>query len=178
MIAHLVQTGFGSFYDGWAHVLITPEDLLIVIGLGLLAGLGGKAESRTLLLALPPAWLLGGVAGAVVAVPGGPAWPTTVSFSLVGVLVVANAKLPRGLLFALAGAAGALHGYGNGTTLSSSDGPILLFAGVVLAVFTLATLTSAFVASRRADWTRVAVRVAGSWVVAIGILMIGWTLRG
>ncbi|MEY2605702.1 MAG: hypothetical protein QOH31_3518 [Verrucomicrobiota bacterium] len=26
--AHLVQTGFGTFYDGVAHIFLTPADLL------------------------------------------------------------------------------------------------------------------------------------------------------
>ena len=50
--------------------------------------------------------------------------------------------------------------------------------GVGLSIFTLVSFTAAFVASLRADWTRIAVRVAGSWAFAIGLLMIGWTIRG
>ena len=30
----------------------------------------------------------------------------------------------------------------------------------------------------RWPWTRIAVRVVGSWIVASGLLMIGWRLRG
>jgi urease accessory protein len=33
------------------------------------------------------------------------------------------------------------------------------------------------VVSLRAAWARVAVRVAGSWIAAIGFLMLGWALR-
>jgi hypothetical protein len=29
----------------------------------------------------------------------------------------------------------------------------------------------------RATWARVVVRVAGSWIAAIGLLMLGWTVR-
>jgi urease accessory protein len=35
-----------------------------------------------------------------------------------------------------------------------------------------------FVVSLRAPWTRIAVRVAGSWVAATGLLLLGWTLSG
>jgi len=45
-------------------------------------------------------------------------------------------------------------------------------------VFVLVALASAFVVSLRAAWARMAVRVAGSWVAAIGLLMLGWSLRG
>jgi hypothetical protein len=37
---------------------------------------------------------------------------------------------------------------------------------------------SAGVVSLRAAWTRIAVRVAGSWVAAVGMLMFGWLVRG
>jgi hydrogenase/urease accessory protein HupE len=57
--AHLMNTGFGPFYDGLAHLFVTPEDLLPVIALALLAGLRGPSFGRAVLLALPVAWLVG-----------------------------------------------------------------------------------------------------------------------
>jgi hypothetical protein len=48
----------------------------------------------------------------------------------------------------------------------------------VLTVLLLALLTSAAVAPLQAFWARVAVRVAGSWVVAVGMLMLGWMFQG
>jgi hypothetical protein len=50
--------------------------------------------------------------------------------------------------------------------------------GIVLAVLCLAVLTAAAVVPLTALWARVAVRVAGSWIAAVGLLMIGWTLQG
>jgi hypothetical protein len=46
-------------------------------------------------------------------------------------------------------------------------------AGLVIAL-----LFSAAVVFPRAAWTRTAVRVAGSWVAAMGMLMFGWLVRG
>ena len=54
LFAHLMQTGFGGFYDGIAHLFITPTDLLLVVGLALLAGQQGSAGGRRLLMLLPP----------------------------------------------------------------------------------------------------------------------------
>ncbi len=53
----------------------------------------------------------------------------------------------------------------------------LFVAGVTTAVFVLVTLLGGHVVSLRAAWARVAVRVAGSWITAIGLLMLGWTAR-
>ncbi|MBW2327674.1 MAG: hypothetical protein JRF45_14630 [Deltaproteobacteria bacterium] len=49
---------------------------------------------------------------------------------------------------------------------------------VSLAVFVLVALVAALVVSLRAQWARVTVRVAGSWITAIGLLMLGRTYRG
>ena len=34
------------------------------------------------------------------------------------------------------------------------------------------------VVASRVPWGRIAVRVAGSWIAAIGLLLVGWYLRG
>src|SRR4029453_9965766 len=65
--AHLVNTGFGPFYHGVTHLFVTPEDLLPVVALALLAGLDGPRSGRTVLFALPAAWLAGSVLGFLVA---------------------------------------------------------------------------------------------------------------
>jgi hypothetical protein len=33
------------------------------------------------------------------------------------------------------------------------------------------------VVALRAPWARVAVRVVGSWIAAVGLLVLGWSLR-
>ena len=38
-------------------------------------------------------------------------------------------------------------------------------------------LAAALVVALRAPWGRIAVRVAGSWIVAIGLLLLGWSFR-
>ena len=47
-------------------------------------------------------------------------------------------------------------------------------AGVAVALFVAVSLLAGQAASVRTLWARVAVRVAGSWIVAIGLLMLGW----
>jgi hypothetical protein len=85
--AHLASTGFGSYYDGVAHLVMTPGDLLLVFGLGLLAGLGGAAAGRTVLVVLLVAWLIGGFVG--MNWPGGGELTVllVLSFGMMGALV-------------------------------------------------------------------------------------------
>ena len=175
--AHLVQTGFGSFYDGILHLALTPADLLVVLGLALLAGLQGKPTSRALLLALPAAWLAGGTAGA--SLPETGEWPRACASSaaLVGALVAWNARLPRGAVVALGCAVGGLHGWANDATLAPGGADVLGLVGAALTVFTLVALVAALVVSLRAPTARIAVRVAGSWIAAIGLLTLAWLAR-
>jgi hydrogenase/urease accessory protein HupE len=173
-----VDTGLGPYYDGISHLALTPEDLLPTLALGLLAGLRGKAFGRRLLFCLPVLWLLGGVAGLFAPIPVAAPVVTAVSFLVLGGLVAADAKLPLGLVTALAALLGLVHGGLNGAAMAEAGLGVGGLLGIATAVFVVVTLSSAFVTSLRAPWTRIAVRVAGSWIVAIGLLMIGWALRG
>jgi hypothetical protein len=91
--AHLVDTGFGAYYDGLAHVVLTPADLLVVLGLALLAGQRGAGVARTVLFILPLAWLAGGFVGTAWPSMALPAVATTLSFALAGALVALEARM-------------------------------------------------------------------------------------
>jgi hydrogenase/urease accessory protein HupE len=176
--AHLVETGFGAFYDGIAHVALTPSDLMVVVALALLAGQRGAQAARWALLALPAAWLIGGAIGT--AFPSDVTLPvlTTLSFGVAGALVALNARLPAAGVAVFAIVAGLLHGYVNGVTLMPGGASALALAGAVTATFCLFAVLAAQITTVSAAWGRVAVRVAGSWLTAAGILMLGWLARG
>ncbi|HEY6373511.1 MAG TPA: HupE/UreJ family protein [Candidatus Sulfotelmatobacter sp.] len=175
--AHLNSTGMGPVYDGLMHFLMSPEDIVPVLALALLAGLRGAAYGRRTLFMVPCAWLLGGFAGlSAVTAPLHPfisaAW-----FLLMGGLLAADAKLSLRMTTALAALLGLYHGYLNGTGLGASSGSAVVLFGLVFSVFVLVALAAAFVVRLRADWARIAVRVAGSWVAASGLLMFGWAVH-
>ena len=176
--AHLVNTGLGPFYDGVSHFGLTPEDLLPALALALLAGQRGARVGRTILFALPAAWLLGGVAGlAFPTIAEVPALPTG-AFLLLGGLVAAEAPLPLRGTVLLAVVVGLLHGYLNGAAMSEARLGALGLAGIVTTLFVVVALAAAAVVAIRVPWGRIAVRVAGSWIAAIGLLLLGWSLRG
>ena len=99
------------------------------------------------------------------------------SFLILGVLIAADLRLPANWFTVLIVLVGLIHGFFNGLALKDGPGGLGLF-GIMAALFVLVALVSAFVVSMKPPWTRIVVRVAGSWVAAIGILMIGWFLRG
>ena len=175
--AHLNSTGMGPFYDGLMHFLMSPEDIIPVLALALLAGLRGAEFGRRALLVLPSAWLLGSLFGLAAAAVKGNALVSAIWFLLLGGLLAANAKLSLRLTTALAALLGLYHGYLNGTGMGQSASAVVVLLGLVSAIFVLVALTAAFVVRLRAQWARIAVRIAGSWIAASGILMLGWAVR-
>jgi len=174
--AHLVTTGLGPVYDGIGHLVMTPEDLIPVVALALFAGMRGAAPGRRALFVLPLAWFAGGLLGVII--DGLPTLPVAaLSFFILGVLVAADLNLSQKSFTAVAVAVGFVHGALNGVALKEGAG-ILGLIGIMATLFVIVAIVSAFVVSLKLPWTRIVVRVAGSWVAAMGMLMFGWMFRG
>lgn len=171
--AHLMNTGFGPFYDGLAHLFVTPEDLLPVIALALLAGLRGPGFGRAVLWLLPLAWLVGGF------VPVPATWPVATALVTVafGGLVAADRPLPGWTVVGGAILLGLLHGSVNGTEFDRQRSGGLAIAGVAVSLFVVVSLLAGQAAAVRSAWARLVVRVAGSWIAASGLFMLGWSVR-
>lgn len=175
--AHLVTTGLGPVYDGAAHFVLSPEDLVPLVALALLAGMRGPAAARAALFAVTVCWLLGGLAGLLVAKPIGELMPAA-SLLVLGGLVAADRDLPVWVVAGLAAALGTAHGFANGSALAVGGTGLRMLFGIVPTVFVVFTLLAAVVVALRFPLARIAVRVAGSWIAAAGILLLGWSLRG
>jgi urease accessory protein len=175
--AHLVTTGLGPLYDGISHVFLSPDDLLPILAMSLLAGLNGPAAGRRTLFGLTGAWLAGGLAGFFFGRALLPGTVTCASFLVLGGLTAADRRLSPTTVLGLAVAVGLLHGWMNGTGIAEAQREVFGLAGISSVIFVLAALVSALVISLKKGWMRIAVRVAGSWVAAVGLLMLGWALR-
>jgi hydrogenase/urease accessory protein HupE len=172
-----VTTGLGPVYDGIGHLVLTPEEWVPVVALALCAGLRGAAAGRGALFLLPVAWVAGGLLGwwaqSVPAVP-----ISAVSLLIVGVLVALDVRLSPNVVAALASGLGLVQGLLHGASLSATSGGLLELVGVVVTIFVVMALVAAVVVSLKRPWTRVVVRVAGSWIAASGLFMFGWFLQG
>ena len=176
--AHLVTTGLGPVYDGITHLVVSPSDLLMVAALALLAGLGGPARGRQVLAILPLAWLAGGLLGlqgsTEIFLPAAMA----LALLLAGVLVALDLELPRVVVGLLTAILGLFWGVMNGSALAEAGAGILGLLGIVVTVMAVMTLVAGLVVGARAAWARIVFRVAGSWIAAIAILMLGWAIKG
>ena len=95
---------------------------------------------------------------------------------LLGLLVATDLRLPTSVIPALAIAVGVVHGIFNGSALKDGGG-LSGLVGIAMMIFVLSALASALVVAVEKPWTRIAVRVAGSWIFASGLLMLGWLIR-
>jgi len=177
--AHLVNSGLGPFYDGIAHVFMTPEDLLAVIATALLAGLAGRQTSRHVVFGFPAAWFIGALFGRIAPLSPGAPLLGAILLTVLGALVALGWQAKASRQFAAESllAVGLILGFFNGAVLANAKSGVLPIAGIGCAIFVVTVMVAGQVGSLEKQWARIAVRVAGSWIGAIGLLMIGWAVR-
>lgn len=176
--AHTSIQGLGDFIGGLLHPVVTPAHVLLLLGLGLLAGRVSPPPLRRPMLCFLPLSALGLAVtgfgwvkalhpavlhGAVLVVGGLLAWGRPLSTpALCG-------------LFAFAGTALGLDSAAESTApaavLKTLAGTWL---GLGVLVYDVAIYASLGAAS---SWLRQALRIAGAWLVAIALLMLAFALR-
>jgi len=177
--AHLVSTELGPFYDGAAHPLVTPEDLLLILGFAVLAAFPGVHAGRKTLMTLALCWAIGVLAGfgttrTEIVLPFAPG-ALLVLMGLAGALRLKPNPI---LLASVAGFVGFARGFINGSAAQAADGIWLSVMGIATGVFLAAALAMGLTAAlEKRGWSTV-LRVAASWIAAIGLLMLGWELQG
>jgi urease accessory protein len=173
--AHTLDNRFGDFYGGVLHPLTALEHALPILALGLLAGQQGEGAA---LLVFPLALLSGAVLAVTTPALSSTRFLNAASFVVLGLLVAAGWRLPLTLLIALGAVFGLSHGYENGRAMGPETAMHLFVPGVAVAGGLVTALVSAATIDLAArTWARVAVRVVGSWIAAIGIMTIGLALR-
>jgi urease accessory protein len=173
--AHPIK-GVGDFYSGMLHPLTALEFLLSWIALALFAGQQGRKTALLALAIFPSALVLGAVLGTVVA---SPAWLPAMNLVLIpilGLAVVLAISFPTPATVILIALVGLLHGLANGAEITAPVSPWRFIPGLAtIAVFVLA-YGIGLVRSIKKPWTRIAVRVAGSWITAAGIMVCAFKL--
>lgn len=173
LFAHSVDPRFGDFYGGVLHPITAIGHLLPMIALSLLVGQQGPRQARWILVVFPSAILV----GAVVALFGEPVagitWLNRFTLVLLGLLVAGAVRMPLPVLVVVAALFGLVHGYENTAGLSSSVSAHLFVLGVTASGFVLVAVVAALAVALKHPWQQIAVRVVGSWIAAIGILLIG-----
>jgi hypothetical protein len=171
--AHLASTGLGPAYDGIYHFALTPEQVLPIAVLALFAGRRGPAHARAVTIFFPLAWLIGCLLQ-FTPTPALAALAPAIALLAAGILLASDLVIPTvatgGLAVILGLALGGLYGVPTGALAGS-------LAAAACGFVLLALLTSVSLPLRRMP-AIIAVRVAGSWTAALGLLLVGWFLHG
>jgi urease accessory protein len=174
--AHSTVKGVGDLYAGLLHVLTGLEHVLPFVALSLLAGQRGlKAQAEAVLLVFPVALMVGAAAALWLPPVPGLMFFNMASAILLGGLVASAWPLPAALFYGLVVVFGVSHGFANGEAISASMKAYLFILGIGLAglaVLAYGTLMVDFLLRRKTGWITIAVRVAGSWIAAIGVLVL------
>jgi urease accessory protein len=173
--AHPIK-GVGDFYAGMLHPLTALEFLLPWIALGLFAG---QQRRKTALLTLgifPLALMSGAVLGLIEPLP---AWVSEINLAMIPLLGLAVAlarSFPTTVTVLLVTVVGLLHGLANGCEITAAMSPWRFIPGLAAVAILVLTYGIGLVRSLEKPWTRIAVRVAGSWIAAAGIMVCAFKL--
>ncbi|MGV8951236.1 MAG: HupE/UreJ family protein [Cypionkella sp.] len=177
--AHGTLAGGGGFYAGVEHPFLAWEHTILLIGLGLLLGRLGRIDAWL------PLWglLIGLGSGLSLAATlgGAGAGPVVLLLAmLTGAVVVVAMPLPMLLLALLAAAIGAAIGLDTGVPPPPDMTAIELYApyvGVVVGVFLIVLNVMALASLATRPPYTIAVRMVGSWIVAIAMMLLALHLR-
>lgn len=173
--AHPIK-GVGDFYAGMLHPLTALEFLLPWIALALFAGQQGR-RAALLTLGIFPLALM---SGAVLALNIPPlAWVPDFNLAvipLLGLAVALALSCPSKVTAILVTVVGLLHGLANGSEITVAMSPWRFIPGLAAVAILVLTYGIGLVRSLEKPWTRIAVRVAGSWIAATGIMVCAFKL--
>ena len=176
--AHTAIKGLGEVINGLIHPVLTPSHVLILLGLGLLAGQQVPRNLKTPMLVFLPlsaAALLLTMTGLVTTVYP----PILICIALAaGAVVALEASLPRLVSMALFAAAAIAIGFDSAVETGSAVAQLKTLLGtwisLGLLVFDIAFYVSFLT---KPKWQKIGVRVVGSWLIAISLLVLAFSLR-
>jgi len=170
VLLHLVNARFGDFYAGFFHVITAMEHVLPILALGLFTGQQSQKSGRRALVVFGFALLLGVTIGTNIRESDVLFYICILSLILMGGLVTIQWKIPVGWLLILAGFIGLTQGLANGSSLENGIKVLNYVSGVSMTGIIIFTLFSGLALSFLKYWQKIAIRVLGSWIAAMGII--------
>ena len=175
--AHSPIKGMNDFINGVLHPVTTPAHILIILALGFWMGqrqprlirfpmivfapVSAVALVLTITRSLPPVspWLLSGVALAA------------------GILVAMDCAIPKAAIVILFAACAALIGLDSPVESDSGFTVFKTLLGVWISLQVLLCDIAIYVSLAKKPWQKIGIRVAGSWIIAISVLMLAFALK-
>jgi hydrogenase/urease accessory protein HupE len=174
--AHLVNSRLGDFYSGVLHPLTAFEEVLPWLALAALAAFQGAPRARWLVVVFPLSLFAGcALSQLLPSLSFIPAIAVAL-IAITGLSVAAAVRLPLPVLLGLAAVMGFVHGLQNGQAMTATTDQLLFILGVTAIGYGVMTIaTGAAIAFLRGvgSWRPIVLRASGSWVAAVGIMVMG-----
>jgi urease accessory protein len=165
--------GVGDFYAGMLHPVATLETVLPIVALSLFAGQQRRESAIHLLVAFPLTLIVGALLATYSNAPLSLGIVQLIFTALFGVLVALQLRVPVWLLVGPGALLGIAVGWTNASDTIGQVSPYRFVAGLAVAGLLLLVYGIGLVRNLTVDWTRIAVRVVGSWIAAVSILVVG-----
>jgi urease accessory protein len=166
--AHTETGVVGGFVSGFKHPLTGLDHIVAMVAVGLWGAFLGPPAMWALPVVFPVVMALGGALG-VLGVPL-PAVETGIALSgiVLGLMVAFKARPPLWIAGIIVGFFAIFHGHAHGTELPASANALTYSVGFVIATGLLHLSGIAFGLLVRWPWGKIAVRVGGGVIAAIG----------
>ncbi len=163
---------------GARHVLTEPDHLLAILALALLAGQVGRRALLWTPVCLAAGLVVGALSGSALPLLAQVETVNLTSVAILGALVALHAPLPIALPGVLGLVFGWSHGYANVLDLGGTTPPLAFVLGLVAGGLGVVVAVSLSTSALRAGWQQIAVRTVGSWICAIGAMVLALQLSG
>lgn len=166
--AHTEAGNAGGFLSGFSHPLSGLDHIVAMVAVGLWGAFLGVRAMWTLPVVFPVVMALGGALG-VVGVPlPGVEIGIALSGIILGLMVSFAAKPPLWVAAGIVGIFAIFHGHAHGEEMPASANAMTFAIGFVISTGLLHLCGIAFGLLVRWPWGRIAVRVGGGAIAAVG----------
>lgn len=177
--AHIMMEGAGEITNGALHPLMTPAHVLVLLAAGLISGQNARDKDSNPLRVFAPA-LAVALLATLPSILSGELWqPLVIGFSLVlAALVALELRLPRAAVIGLTVLSAVVIGLDSGAEADSIAAKVKTLAGTWVTASAVVFYISACASNAEGKpWARTAIRVIGSWIVAIGLMVLAFALK-
>ncbi|MEE1674931.1 HupE/UreJ family protein [Agarivorans aestuarii] len=174
--AHSPIAGVGSFYNGLLHPVFVPAHMLLLLGVGIILGLHTPSRDKAAFACFG----LASVIGLIVTIY----FSTNIELviyavaGITGGLILANINTPLWFKSVLLGVAGLLIGLDSRQDALTGQDKTLTLIGNAISVnlLVLYAMVLANFLSKKNWQLLIGLRVAGSWISAISLLMFAFAI--
>ncbi len=177
--AHLVNTDVGEFYGGMLHPLTSPEHILPMLALALLASQRNMRAGRWTTFLFPLALVVGILIGKIFISMGTAVHLINLAaLVMLGVLLIFAHRITFLAVTATAWTVGLILGYRSGIDMTNAGVKMQFIPGVALTGFIVMALVTAWVPKADKGLWQIMRQVAGVAFAAAGMIFLSLLLFG